>query len=98
MQGIATLEKREEITSLTNDERALLRTYWKEIQELYKPEEIMWCLRVRSKWLKVGDTNTTYFQNIANMRYRINAIHSLNTLEGGAIVGEDLKTHTHEYF
>lgn len=61
-------------------------------------EEIIWCQRARSKWLKEGDTNTGYFHRVANMRHKSNAIRSLNTPKGGPIVGEDLKRHIYEHF
>lgn len=37
-----SLEKREEFTNLTDRERAFLMMYQKEIQELFKMEEILW--------------------------------------------------------
>lgn len=82
MQEIAILERREELIKLIGEELACLRTYQKEIQEVYRLDEIIWCQQARSKWLKKGDTNTAYFHRIANMRHGINAIHSLTTLRG----------------
>lgn len=98
MQGITELEKREEITRLTSEERESLCGYRKEIQDLYKMEKIKWCQRARSKWLKEGNTNTAYFQRVANMRHRINTIQSLASPDGRIIIRDDIKTHTHEYF
>lgn len=54
--------------------------------------------RARTKWLEEGNTNTTYFYRIVNMRYRINTIQSLAGPEGRIIVGDGIKIHIHEYF
>lgn len=45
-----------------------------------------------------GDANTAYFHRVANMRHRINIIHSLTSPEGRTIVGIDIKIHILEYF
>lgn len=61
-------------------------------------EEIKWCPRSRSKWLKEGNANMAYFNRVANMRHGINTIHSLIISEGRTIIGEDIKIHIYEYF
>lgn len=97
MQRIETFEKREEVENLTEDERGLLLNYRKEIHEFYRMEEIMRCQRVRSKWLKEGDANTSYFPRVANIKHRLKAIHALNTIKGQTVRGEDLKNHIFEH-
>lgn len=75
-----------------------MRTYRKDIQKVYKLEEIIWCQQASTKWLKESDANIAYIHRIANMRHKINAIPSMNTPEEGTIVGDDIKTHIHEHF
>lgn len=83
---------------MTEEEGDSLHRCRIEIHENYKMEEIMWYQRARSKWLMEGDTNTTYFHRVVNIRHRMKAIHSLCTSEGDLVSRGELNRHIYEHF
>ncbi|XP_061357222.1 uncharacterized protein LOC133301586 [Gastrolobium bilobum] len=60
---------------------------WKELNEIYMHEEILWFQRSRCKWLKFGDRNSKFFHSTTIARRRANIIDSLKD-ENGNWIGE----------
>jgi hypothetical protein len=66
--------------------------------KLTKEEELYWLQRSKATRLVHGDDNTTYFQLLANGRYRKTRIYQLER-EKGVIVGkENLKTYITNFY
>lgn len=50
------------------------------------------------RWLREGDANTSFFHRTANMRKRMNNIHSLVTEYGTLKDMDNLETYIHGHF
>jgi mannosylglycoprotein endo-beta-mannosidase len=64
------LDKKAEITLLTQDELNLKHVLNERLAELLREEEIKWYQRAKVKHLLEGDVNTKYYHLLANGRHR----------------------------
>ena len=55
---------------------------------MLREEELKWYQRSKAQFILEGDSNTRYFHNVANGRYRKKHIHSL-VQDEGLIEGQD---------
>lgn len=81
IQHIEYLERMEEAVQLPPLLAKEISNIRGEIKEVYK-RKIYRRQRSWEWWLKEGDTNTSSFHKLANMRRRINTIHSLISEQG----------------
>jgi len=78
----------------------MARKVWliKESLQLLDQEESYWVKRCHEQWLLKGDSNTKYFNSIANGRKRKNSVLFLES-DGIVIEGdENLLKHATEYY
>jgi hypothetical protein len=74
--------KLEELKGSPPVDRQVIRRTTDRMDELLYREEMMWLQRSRLAWLRVGDKNTSYFQQQAVWRARKNRIKKLKDVEG----------------
>lgn len=53
-----------------------------DLNEVLKQEEIMWAQKAKVKWLQLGDQNTKYFQKVATIRKKRNALEKIKDSNG----------------
>ena len=75
--------------SLIQDTFALRSLRKKGVEEVVLKEEVFWRQRSRIKWIKEGDSNSKFFQRLANRRRKKKIIKSLMTEEGESISNID---------
>jgi hypothetical protein len=92
------LDKKAEITLLTQDELNLKHVLNERLAELLREEEIKWYQRAKVKHLLEGDANTKYYHLLANGRHRKTRIFQLE--DGSNIITGDaqLKEHITGYY
>jgi len=92
------LDKKSEITLLTQDELNIKYVLNQRLAELLREEELKWYQRAKVKHLLEGDANTKYFHLLANSRHRKTRIFQLE--DGSNIITGDaqLKEHITSYF
>lgn len=92
------LEEIEEETGLDADQFLKKAELIKATMNSLDQEESYWFNRCHEQWLLKGDSNTSYFQRIANGRKRKNTVISLEK-DGEIIEGdENLLKHATEYY
>ena len=64
-----------------------------ELSEMHREEELYWFQRSKATRLLQGDTNTRYFQLVANGRHSRTRIFQLEQEEGTIVGHENLKTY-----
>jgi nitrogenase molybdenum-iron protein alpha/beta subunit len=74
------LDKKVETCSLDSHEREYKQYLNNILAELLREEEIKWYQRAKVKELLEGDSNTKYFQMIANGKHRKTRIFSYNMM------------------
>jgi hypothetical protein len=72
-----SLDKKAEIFPLDSHERDYKEFLNNKLAEMLREEEIKWCQRVKVKELLEGESNTKYFQLIANGKHRKTRIFQL---------------------
>ncbi|KAE8802764.1 putative NOT transcription complex subunit VIP2 [Hordeum vulgare] len=72
--AIEALDLRADSVGISPDEWMLRYDLEDQLSTIYTNEEAYWRLRGTQKWVLQGDTNTAYFQAIANGRRRRNSI------------------------
>ncbi|WMV40394.1 hypothetical protein MTR67_033779 [Solanum verrucosum] len=77
LEKLAAMENIATDRGLTEDEATEKVRLLLNLEDLIKNEEIYWRQRSRSIWLKEGDKNTKFFQEIANAHKRYNNIDQL---------------------
>jgi hypothetical protein len=93
-----TLDKKAEHTPLQAEEINIKQCLNNRQAHLLREEEIKWYQRVKTKDLLEGDSNTKYFQLIANGKYRKTRIFQLQH-EDTVIEGEQaLKEYITSYY
>jgi hypothetical protein len=98
MEKIEQLDKKAEQTVLLPQEVDLKNCLKQRLIQLLRKEEMNWFQRSKSDNLLKGDSNTKYFQLVANGKYRKTRIFQLE--EGHQIImGEDeLQTYITKYY
>jgi hypothetical protein len=92
------LDKRAKVVLLSTSELDLRNYLQNRLAQLLREEEIKWYQRVKVKELLEGDSNTKYFQMIANGKFRKNRIfHMTNGVRMLYYEGE-LKSHITGYY
>jgi hypothetical protein len=82
------LDKKAESTPLDSSDIGLKQYLNNRLAKLLREEEMKWYQRARVKELLEGDSNTKYFQLVANGKYRKSRIFQLQH-EDQIIEGED---------
>lgn len=94
LNELASLEQSTEGRSQIEAEKARTFSLQAQLEQIAKSEEISWRQKSRCLWLKDGDRNTKYFQNMANARRRCNNIDKLfirgHTTEGKLEIKEEI--------
>jgi hypothetical protein len=70
----------------------------KDLEALWRLEEIKVRQRSRERRIKEGDRNTTYFQAVANQRHRKKRIPGLESPEGWIEENEDMLKHVVSFY
>jgi len=97
-------ELKEELLSRMNNhtlqyDHGRIQNIHKEIEALWRQEEMFWGLRSRIKWLKWGDRNTKFFHATTIQRRNRNRITMLMNAEGDWVRdNETLKHMTVDFF
>jgi hypothetical protein len=92
------LDKKEESISLQLDEINVKQCLNNRTADLLREEKIKWYQRAKVKELLEGDSNTKYFQLVANRKYRKTRIFQLQD-EDKVIEGDiALKKHITSYY
>jgi mannosylglycoprotein endo-beta-mannosidase len=87
------LDKKAEITSLS-DQEVNFNHYLKErLILILREEEIKWYERAKVKTLLEGDDNTRFFHLVANGKHRKQHISKLENVQGIVIGDDQLKIH-----
>jgi hypothetical protein len=95
---IDDLEAIAEVRLLTTHEIELKSQYNVKLAGLLYQEEVKWYQRSKTQFMLEGDSNTRYFQSVANGRHRKKLIHSL-VQEEGVIEGyEQQKSYITSYY
>ena len=84
---------------MTDENLARQKELLLNIELLLEQEEIYWVQRARANWLKHGDRNSGFFQNLATSRRRRNLIKSL--IDDNGVKHEDasgMKDLVQSYF
>lgn len=92
------LDKRAEIVLLSTAELDLRNYLQNRLAQLLREEEIKWYQRAKVKELLEGDSNTKYFQMIANGKFRKNRIFQMT--DGARMLYDEgeLKSHITGYY
>jgi hypothetical protein len=83
------LDKRAEAGLLSTQERDLKQCFHSRLSQLLREEEIKWYQRSKAKNLLEGDSNTKYFQLLANGRHKKSHIFQLQ--DGSQNISGDIK-------
>ena len=95
---IDDLDKIAETRTLSHQEIELKNQSNEKIARLLREEEIKYYQRSKADFILMGDSNTRYFQLVANGRHRKKCIHSLQQDEGRIEGQEELKTYITKYY
>jgi hypothetical protein len=92
------MDKKAETTMLTPQELDLRHCLKAKLVQLLREEEVKWYQRSKTENLLKGDSNTKYFQLIANGKYRKTRISQLE--EGNQVIkgDENLTTYITNYY
>jgi hypothetical protein len=74
---------------LTENETANLRQLESLRAAILREEEFSWRLRSRATWLKLGDTNSSYFHKVASFNRNKKSIWSIESADAGLIRGQN---------
>ncbi|XP_060212174.1 uncharacterized protein LOC132639769 [Lycium barbarum] len=77
LNELSRLEQSTEGKILMQDEKIQLLNLQAQIEEVARIEEISWRQKSRCLWLRDGDRNTKFFQNMADAHRRYNCIDKL---------------------
>jgi hypothetical protein len=92
------LDKKAEVSVLSAQEADLKHCLHNRLCQLLREEELKWYQRSKAKHLLEGDSNTKYFQLLANGRHRKSRIFQLQ--DGSRIISGDaeLKKYITSYY
>ena len=94
---IDDLDKIAETRILSQQEIELKNQSNEKIARLLREEEIKYYQRSKADFILMGDSNTRYFQLVANGRHRKKCIYSLQQDEGRIEGQEELKKYITDY-
>ena len=95
---VTSLDTLAETRPLTDDERSQLETARDGLIKLLREEEIKFYQRAKANDVLLGDSNTRYFQMVANGKHRKKRIFSLDH-EGIKVEGQNnLKTYITQFY
>jgi hypothetical protein len=92
------LDKRAEVVLLSTSELDLHNYLQNRLAQLHREEEIKWYQRAKVKELLEGDSNTKYFQMIANGKFRKNRIFQMTNGVRMLYDERELKSHITGYY
>ena len=98
LEQLDFLDRKAEDMLLSPQEAEYKSCLHSELTKLLRKEELYWLQRSKAKRLVHGDDNTTYFQLLANGRYRKTRIYQLEQEEGVIVGDENLKTYITNYY
>lgn len=108
--GNINRRKRDLISRLSGIDRAnpdgansylnhLQEVRWNDYEKTLLQEEVLWCQRVRHKWLQFGDKNTKFFHASTLIRRKRNKVEALKDDSGRWISDkEELKSMVSNFF
>ena len=95
---IADLDKIAETRTLSQHEIDIKNQSNEQMARLLREEELKWYRRSGAQFILEGDSNTRYFQLVANGRHRKKCIFSLEQDEGRIEGQEELKRYITKYY
>ena len=95
---IDDLDKIPETRTLSQQEIELKNQSNEKLARLLREEEIKYYQRSEADFILMGDSNTKYFQLVANGRHRKKCIHSLQQDEGQIEGQWELKNYITSYY
>ncbi|MCH83868.1 LINE-1 reverse transcriptase like [Trifolium medium] len=95
---ILALDNKSEVMGLSQVEAATMKVKFKDLWRLLKSIDVSIYQRSRSKWLKAGDANTTYFHSRMKARKKTNGLLTLLTPSGWAEGPAQVRAATVEFF
>lgn len=98
LEQLQCIDNMAEMRELNCDEWRNRYEVERKLEQIYIREEIFWRERGNNKWILKGDSNTKFFQLIANGRRRKSYIKEL--MEGENIISEqkDLEAHIIKFY
>lgn len=67
----------------------LQESLWKDYEKILVQEKLLWCQRVRHKWVHFGDRNTKFFHASTLVRKKRNKVEALRNEDGDWITDEE---------
>lgn len=98
VEAIKALDGRADQNGLDPDEWMERYALKDNLMSIYQNEEIYWRLRGRLNWTLRGDSNTAYFQAIANGRRRRASITALWDGPRLLLSKEDIRSHVNSFY
>jgi hypothetical protein len=95
---ISVLDLKCETTGLSAVDDGRRKSLFDEMWHLMKSKEAVLVQRSRARWLREGDTNTSYFHACINSRRNHNAIQALQTVNGWAESPTDIRQAVVSFF
>jgi hypothetical protein len=95
---IDSLEALAEVRPLSAQEIELKSQSNAQIASLLREEELKWYQRSKAQFILEGDSNTRYFNGVANGRHRKKRIHSMIQDNGWIEGHEQLKAYITNYY
>ena len=83
---------------ITEMERQRMKEIVKDLESIWKLEEIKARQRSRDRYVKEGDRNTTYFQAVANQRNRKKRISGLEGPDGWIDDNKGMLEHVVDFY
>ena len=90
LHELEVLDRLESEGGLVEDQGVRMVALRNELDEVLSREEISWRQKVRTKWVKDGDVNSSYFHKVANGKRRKSWIKELELDRGRVVRNVDL--------
>ena len=89
--ALATHQSKIEVGNVAAADIQLETKLQTDLHEACRQESIWWKTKSRSKWLRNGDKNTSYFHKLAAVRKNYNRMTEIQTSDGLITNQEDIK-------